>query len=56
MDNGDKLKLTEICQMLNDPNPEIIFFILRQLCFNKETYSVDGNWSKPDSLYFQKNI
>jgi len=54
IDTGDKLKLSEICQMLNDPNPEIIFFILRQLCFNKDTYSVDGNWSIPDSLYFQK--
>ena len=54
IDTGDKLKLSEICHMLNDPNPEIIFFILRQLCFNKANYYVDGNWSIPDSLYFQK--
>ena len=54
IDKGDKLKFTEICEKLNDPNRETIFFILRQLCFKKNTYSVYGNWSDPDSLYFQK--
>ena len=54
MNKGDRLNFSEICQKLNDPNPEIIFFILRQLCFNKDTYSVSGNWSMPESLNFQK--
>ena len=54
INKGDRLKFSEICQKLNDPNPEIIFFILRQLCFNKKMYSVYGNWSIPESLYFQK--
>jgi len=54
LDKGDKLKFSEICEKLGDPNPEIIFFILRQLCFNKNSYSINGDWSIPDSLYFQK--
>tara|TARA_B100000212_G_scaffold147548_1_gene110831 strand:+ start:885 stop:2495 length:1611 start_codon:yes stop_codon:yes gene_type:complete len=54
INKGDRLNFSEICQKLNDPNPEIIFFILRQLCFNNKDYSVSGNWSIPDSLYFQK--
>ena len=54
IDRGERLKFCEICEELNDPSPEMIFFILRQLCFTNNTYSVDGNWSNPDSLYFQK--
>ena len=54
IDRGERINFCEICEELNHPNPEMIFFILRQLCFTKNTYSVDGNWSNPDSLYFQK--
>ena len=56
IEKGDRLNFSEICDSLDDQNPETIFFILRQLCFNKKNYSVIGNWSIPDSLYFQKKI
>ena len=55
IDKGDKLKFSEICEKFDDPNPEIIFFILRQLCFSKKSYIVEGDWSIPDSLHFQKS-
>ena len=54
INKGDRLNFTEICRQLNNPNPETIFFILRQLCFDNNDYCVNGNWSIPDSLYFQK--
>ena len=54
IEKGERLKFLEICDKLNGPNPEMIFFILRQLCFNKNNYLVAGDWSNPDTLSFQK--
>ena len=52
--SGSSLTFTEISNKLNDVNPETVFFILRQICFNNELFSVEGNWSSPSSLVFKK--
>ena len=52
--SGSRLSFTEISNKLNEVNPETVFFILRQMCFNNELFSVEGNWSSPSSLLFKK--
>ena len=48
------LSLKEISEIIEISNSETIFLILRQLCFNNKDYSVEGDWSIPDSLKFMK--
>tara|TARA_Y100000589_G_scaffold328669_1_gene373312 strand:- start:1349 stop:2950 length:1602 start_codon:yes stop_codon:yes gene_type:complete len=54
LDEGNKLSLSQINVLLNNSDKETIFLILRQMCFKNNFYSVIGDWSKPDSLFFKK--
>jgi len=54
LDSGNQLCIKDFNNKINNSDPETIFFILRQLCFNNNKYNVDGNWSCPESLYFKK--
>ena len=56
LNSGKKLSFNEIISNLNKKDPETIFFILRQMCFMNSDYLVEGSWSDPESLNFQKLI
>ena len=51
----NKISFKEIITKLEKTNPETIFFILRQMCFENDLFTVDGDWSKPETLTFIKN-
>ena len=52
---NNKISFKEIITKLEKTNPETIFFILRQMCFENDLFTVNGDWSKPETLSFIKN-
>ena len=46
--------IEQISSRLPLSNSESIYFILRNLVFNTNKYSVKGSWAKPSSLVFSK--
>ena len=55
LNSNNKISFKEIITKLGKTNPETIFFILRQMCFESDLFTVDGDWSKPETLSFIKN-
>ena len=54
LESGKKFTINNLKEIINNDNVETIFFILRQICFERKEYLVAGNWSNPESLTFQK--
>ena len=52
LETKNKFSLMEITTKIQNSDPETLYFILRQMCFNNKKYQVEGNWSIPDSLEF----
>ncbi len=52
--NGSKYSIFEIKANIDESDLESIFIILRQMCFNNSKFNIEGNWSQPDTLKFQK--
>ena len=53
-EKNDFLTIEKINERLENSDPESIFLILRQMCFNNNNFNIQGNWSVPDSLKIRK--
>ena len=51
---NDVLTIDKIVQSLEIPDPETIFLILRQMCFDDKNFNIEGDWSIPESLKIRK--
>ena len=53
-EKNDFLTIEEINKNIENSDPESIFLILRQMCFNNKNFKYEGNWSIPVSLKIRK--
>ena len=53
-DKNEVLTIEEIDKCLEISDPETIFLILRQMCFNNKNFNFEGDWSNPESLKIRK--
>ncbi len=53
-DKNDFLTIEKINKSLESSDPESIFLILRQMCFNNKNFKCEGDWSIPESLKIKK--
>ncbi len=53
-ESRESFNLQQLDKKIKISNPETIFLILRQMCFNNDEYLVEGDWSIPESLVFKK--
>jgi len=53
-EKNDFLTIEKINKSLENPDPESIFLILRQMCFKNKNFKVEGDWSIPESLKIRK--
>jgi len=53
-EKNDVLTIANIDKSLENSDPESIFLILRQMCFNNKKFNIEGDWSIPDSLKIRK--
>jgi len=53
-DENEVLTIDKINKSLENSDPETIFLILRQMCFNNESFNFEGDWSIPESLKIRK--
>jgi len=53
-EENEVLTIDKIDKSIEDSDPETIFLILRQMCFNNKNYNFDGDWSNPESLKIRK--
>ena len=53
-DKNEVLTIEEIDKCLEISDPETIFLILRQMCFNNINFNIEGDWSIPESLKIRK--
>ena len=53
-EKNDFLTIEKINQCLESSDPESIFLILRQMCFNNKNFKFEGDWSIPESLKIRK--
>ena len=51
-----KRAIAAINKRLESSDPESIFLILRQMCFNNKNFNIEGDWSIPESLKVRKII
>ncbi len=54
LSNGDEFTIKEITSLVRNSSSEPIFFIIRQMCFGNDDYSIKGDWSKPSTLSIKK--
>ena len=53
-EKNDFLTIERINKSLDNSDPETIFLILRQMCFNNKNFNIEGDWSIPESLKIRK--
>ena len=53
-EKNDFLTIDKIDTSLESSDPESIFLILRQMCFNNKNFNIEGDWSIPESLKIRK--
>ncbi len=53
-EKNDFLSIEKINKSLEISDPESIFLILRQMCFNNKNFDIKGDWSFPESLKIRK--
>jgi len=53
-EKNDFLTIEKINKSLESSDPESIFLILRQMCFNNKDFKIEGNWAIPESLKIRK--
>ena len=53
-EKNDFLTIEKIIKSLESSDPESIFLILRQMCFNNKNFNIEGDWSIPESLNIRK--
>ncbi len=53
-EKNDSLTIEKINKSLESSDPESIFLILRQMCFNNKNFNIEGDWSIPESLNIRK--
>ncbi len=53
-EQNEVLTIDKIDKSIEKSDPETIFLILRQMCFNNKNYKSEGDWSIPDSLKIRK--
>jgi len=53
-EKNDFLTIETINKNLETSDPETIFLILRQMCFNNKDFKFEGDWSIPESLKIRK--
>ena len=53
-EKNDFLTIEKINKSLENSDPESIFLILRQMCFNNINFNIEGDWSIPESLKIRK--